>query len=39
MKLKLMDSSIAKRYGWNPQTDLQTGIAQTINWYLENFNK
>jgi GDP-L-fucose synthase len=39
MKQKLMDSSVAKRYGWNPQTDLQTGIAQTISWYLESLKK
>ena len=36
MNRKLMDSAIAKRYGWSPQTDLQAGIAQTIKWYLEN---
>lgn len=39
MKQKLMDSTIAKRYGWNPQTDLQTGIKKTINWYLESLKK
>jgi GDP-L-fucose synthase len=39
MKQKLMDSAIAKRYGWNPQTDLQTGIKKTINWYLESLKK
>ena len=39
MKQKLMDSTIAKRYGWNPQTDLQTGIAKTVTWYLESLNK
>lgn len=39
MKQKLMDSAIARRYGWNPQTDLQTGIKKTIKWYLESLNK
>jgi len=39
MKQKLMDSAVAKRYGWNPQTDLQTGITKTVNWYLESLNK
>jgi GDP-L-fucose synthase len=39
MKRKLMDSAVAKRYGWNPQTDLQTGIAKTVAWYLESLNK
>jgi GDP-L-fucose synthase len=39
MKQKLMDSSVAKLYGWNPQTDLQTGIAMTVKWYLESLNK
>lgn len=39
MKQKLMDSAVAKRYGWNPQTDLQAGIAKTVTWYLESLNK
>jgi GDP-L-fucose synthase len=39
MHQKLMDSATAKRYGWNPQTDLQTGIAKTLDWYLETSNK
>ena len=39
MRQKLMDSSIAKRYGWKPQTDLRDGISHTINWYLENQDK
>lgn len=30
---KLMDSSIAKGYGWNPATSLREGIKETINWY------
>lgn len=39
MMQKLMDSTIAKRYGWNPKTDIQTGIKKTINWYLESLKK
>lgn len=30
---KLMDSSIARNsFNWNPQTDLETGMRQTIHW-------
>ena len=36
MKQKLMDSSVARRYGWNPKTDLKTGIKKTTEWFLEN---
>ena len=36
MKQKLMDSSVARRYGWNPTTDLKTGIKKTTEWFLEN---
>ena len=32
---KLMDSSLAKKYGWKYKTDLDTGLAITINDYLE----
>ena len=32
---KLMDSSLAKKYGWQYKTDLDTGLAITINDYLE----
>ena len=32
---KLMDSSLAKKYGWKYKTDLDTGLAFTINDYLE----
>ena len=32
---KLMDSSLAKKYGWKYKTDLNTGLAITINDYLE----
>ena len=32
---KLMDSSLAKKYGWKFKTNLDTGLAITINDYLE----
>ena len=32
---KLMDSSLAKKYGWKCKTNLDTGLAITINDYLE----
>ena len=32
---KLMDSSLAKKYGWNYKTDLDAGLSITINDYLE----
>jgi len=32
---KLMDSSLAKKYGWKYKTDLSAGLAITINDYLE----
>jgi GDP-L-fucose synthase len=33
---KLMDSSIAHMYGWNPQTDVRDAIQVTTSWYLRN---
>jgi GDP-L-fucose synthase len=33
---KLMDSSAAKEFGWLAQTDIDTGISKTIDWYLKN---
>ena len=30
-----MDSSLAKKYGWKCKTNLDTGLAITINDYLE----
>lgn len=35
MKRKLMDSSLAREYGWNPKTLYPEGIKRTIAWYLE----
>jgi dTDP-D-glucose 4,6-dehydratase len=33
---KLIDSSAAKEFGWLAQTDIDTGISKTIDWYLKN---
>jgi GDP-L-fucose synthase len=33
---KLMDSSAAREFGWRAQTDIDTGITKTIDWYLKN---
>jgi GDP-L-fucose synthase len=33
---KLMDSSIARDLGWNPNVDIDEGINSTIKWYLAN---
>ena len=32
---KLLDSSLAKNYGWRPNTNFETGISNTINDYLQ----
>lgn len=31
---KLLDSSLARSYGWTPKTSLESGISRTANWYL-----
>lgn len=36
MKRKLMDSSLAATYGWNPKTDLDSGLLKTIARYRED---
>ena len=33
---KLMDSSNAKSFGWNPTTGIEAGLAKTLEWYLNN---
>lgn len=33
---KLMDSSVARSYGWNPKVDLDRGISDTLTWYMSN---
>jgi GDP-L-fucose synthase len=34
---KLMDSGLARKYGWNPQTHILVGLEKTIDWY-QGFN-
>jgi GDP-L-fucose synthase len=37
MMAKLMDSSLATNsHGWNPATDLLTGITQTFEWFIKS---
>jgi GDP-L-fucose synthase len=36
---KLMDSSKAREFGWDPKTSIKKGISQTVNWYLSNMIK
>lgn len=33
---KLLDSSIARGFGWNPVTGIDKGIIETIDWLLES---
>lgn len=33
---KLMDSSLAKKFGWSPKVSIDEGIKKTIDWYLSN---
>lgn len=36
MMAKLMDSSLAAQsHGWNPKTELLTGISQTYEWFIQ----
>ena len=35
MKRKLMDSGLAVSHGWNPKTDLDSGLSETIERYRE----
>jgi GDP-L-fucose synthase len=35
-KRKLMDSSLAKSFGWSPATGIEEGIEKTVEWYLKN---
>jgi GDP-L-fucose synthase len=37
MKRKLMDSSLARQFGWNPKTSYLEGIRKTILWYQEHY--
>jgi GDP-L-fucose synthase len=36
MKRKLMDSELAASHGWNPKTDLDSGLLKTIARYRED---
>ena len=33
---KLIDSTLLRSMGWEPQLDLRKGLRDTYNWYLEN---
>ncbi len=35
MPKKLMDSSLAKKLGWRPRTDLRLGLKKAIDWFEE----
>ena len=35
---KLMDSSLARTYGWSPQTHIVVGLKKTIDWYQDSKN-
>jgi GDP-L-fucose synthase len=37
MKRKLIDSSVAKQFGWKPQTSYLEGIKKTVAWYQEHY--
>ncbi len=36
IKRKLLDSSILNNLGWKPSTDLDTGLANTYKWFIDN---
>lgn len=39
MKRKLMNSSRARQYGWNPQTSYHEGIKRTVAWYINKLEE
>ena len=39
VKRKLLDISIAKKYGWRPKLDLKSSIHKTYNSYLNEIKK
>ncbi len=39
MYRKLLDSSLAKKYGWKPKTSLEDGIGFAINDFIKNYIK
>ena len=36
---KLMDTSLMNSFGWEQKINLEQGLTDTYNWYLENHNK
>ena len=34
----ICSEKIKKELGWEPETDFETGLRYTINWYIENIN-
>jgi len=36
MPRKLLNSEVAKGFGWSPATDIKLGIKKTIQWFKEN---
>lgn len=32
---KLLNVMVARSHGWNPKTNISSGLAETINWYLK----
>jgi len=36
---KIIDSSIANRYGWFPKVDLKEGFLRTYNYYVSSLKK
>lgn len=39
MKSKLMNITKAQKFGWDPQTPVESGIEMTITWYESNLRK
>lgn len=38
MPQKLLDSTLAGKFGWHPQVSLREGIKKTVEWYLNSFH-
>ena len=36
---KLLDVSKAKKFGWNPETDLENGLEETYSWFADALSK
>jgi GDP-L-fucose synthase len=39
MRQKLMDSSLARKHGWDPKTDLKQGLERTIKWFKIHYQE